>query len=332
MAIEHIWVVHTPVQIAPLVEKASAVAIGWKEMGDFSMLKTWEELKKKYESVYSETGARAWNITGQIYRFAQEINKNDIILVPLKASREVLVGQVTSEYLHDSELVSKDYPNVRRLRWLKKLSRDQLSVPFRNTLGGIMTVFNANAHSRELNRLMGAEIVKVDEAIEVESEIPTTLILEDLKEKTEQMILDSISQMDAFDFQKLVAGLLRTLGYQVIRLSQPGPDGGFDIDASPDILGFEPPRVKVQVKNRKNQASRPEIQQLAGVTGATHKLFVSASGFNAGALKEAEKHPELSLIDGERLIELLLEYYEKLDHESQALVPLRKVYVLAKPS
>lgn len=332
MAEAHVWLVHSPIEIAKTVEKDSVVAIGWEQMGDLSALDTREDMKQRYESVYSETGVKAGIGAGQLYRFSHEIGKGDIVLTPLKLTREVLVGQVVSEYIYDSGIVSPYYPNVRRVKWLKKVSRDELSVPFRNTIGGIMTVFNVDAHSGEVNRLVGKEVVKVETAIEAEPEIPTAFIYQDIREKAEQMVLDFLSQMDAFDFQKLVAGLLRAMGFKIIKVSTPGPDGGFDIDASPDIFGFESPRIKVQVKNRKAQATGPEVQQLAGVTGATHRLFVSISGFNSVALREADKHPNLALIDGDRLVSLLLEHYERLDHECQALVPLRKVYVLAKSS
>jgi len=330
MSDKHVWLVHTPIEITQTVGKASVVAIGWEQMGDLSTLQTREEIKHKYESVYSVTGVKAGVGAGELYRFAHEIKKGDIILTPFKVSREVWIGEVISDYIYDPAIVSPNYPNIRRVKWLKKMSRDELSVPFRNTIGGIMTVFNVDAHSSELNKLLGKEVVQVEKAIEVEAEIPPTFIYEDIRERTEQMILDFLSQMDAFDFQKLVAGLLRAMRFQITRISPPGPDGGFDIDASPDIFGFESPRIKVQVKNRKVQANRPEVQQLAGLTGATHKLFVSTSGFNAGAIREAEKNSNLALIGGDRLVDLLLEHYEKMDYESQALVPLRKVYILAK--
>lgn len=328
----HVWLVHTPIEIADIVEKNHLVAVGWAAMGDLSALHTREQIKKKYELEYSETGAKSRVAAGQLHRFVHEMKKGDIVLTPLKTSRQVLIGEIISDYIHDPKLVSPRYPNIRRVKWLKKVSRDQLSVPFRNTIGGIMTVFNVDAHSTEVNKLLGKQFAKVETAIEAEPELPLTFIYEDLKEKAEEMILDYLHQIDPFDLQRLVAGLLQATGFKIIRISSPGPDGGFDIDAAPDIFGFESPRIKVQVKHRKGPATGPEIQQLAGVTGATHKLFVATGGFNAGAVKEAEKHSNLSLIDGERLVNLLLEHYEKLDHESQALVPLRKIYILTKPA
>ena len=328
----HVWVVRAPVEIADTVKKASVVAIGWREMGDLAAVRTREEIGSKVQSVYGITGPRARVWVGQLYRFVSQIKIGDIVLTPLKLSREVLIGEISSEYAYAPRVVSPEYPNIHRVRWLKPpVSRDDLSVPFRNSIGGLSTIFNVDAHSEEVNKLLGREVVKVESAIEAEDEGWTTDIYEDIKERTKEMVSDLLSKIDPFDFQNLVAGLLKATGFRILRVSTPGPDGGFDIEAARDIFGFEQPRVKVQVKRRKEQATGPEVQQLAGVTGATHKLFVSMSGFTAPAISEAAKHSEIARMDGDQLVDLLLEHYERLDPESQAMVPLRRVYILAKP-
>ena len=52
--------------------------------------------------------------------------------------------------------------------------------------------------------------------------------------------------MDAYDFQKLVADLLKAIGYHVSWIAPPGKDGGVDILAYTDALGTQGPRIKVQ--------------------------------------------------------------------------------------
>jgi restriction system protein len=54
--------------------------------------------------------------------------------------------------------------------------------------------------------------------------------------------------MNPFDFQQLVADLLRAMGYHVSWVSPPGKDGGVDIIAYTDPLGTKLPRIKVQVR------------------------------------------------------------------------------------
>jgi restriction system protein len=52
--------------------------------------------------------------------------------------------------------------------------------------------------------------------------------------------------MNPYDFQDLVADLLRAMSYHVTWVSPPGKDGGVDILAWPDALGTRPPRIKVR--------------------------------------------------------------------------------------
>jgi restriction system protein len=73
-------------------------------------------------------------------------------------------------------------------------------------------------------------------------------------EEAEELAWTEISSylraMNPYDFQDLVADLLRAMSYHVTWVSPPGKDGGLDILAWPDALGARPPRIKVQVKRR----------------------------------------------------------------------------------
>src|SRR3712207_7764782 len=62
-----------------------------------------------------------------------------------------------------------------------------------------------------------------------------------------------IASLGPYDFQNLVAELLRAMGYHVPHVSPPGPDGGIDIMAYRDPLGTTAPRIKVQVKHRQSK-------------------------------------------------------------------------------
>ena len=73
---------------------------------------------------------------------------------------------------------------------------------------------------------------------------------DEVRTKSADMITDLLHKIDAYGFQELVAGLLRAAGYRT-RESPPGPDGGIDIRAFPDLFGFGSPRIRVQVKHRR---------------------------------------------------------------------------------
>jgi len=331
MSDPQVWVVRggNNNEIAQDVEKASAIAIGWSGMGKLDSLTSRNEFKKHYRSKYPDASERRVAIgAGQVYRFVRKIRMGDLTLTPIVASREVLVGEVIGDYEFNPQIISKGYPHIRRVKWLGKVSRDDVSPAFKNTLGGISTVFQATVHLDETKALLSGE----PPLEPPDGDEPP--FYEDVRKKADEMILDLISQIDAYDFQELVAGVLRAMGFRT-RVSSKGPDGGVDIRAHPDAFGFQHPRIRIQVKHRKGQASRQEIQQFAGAVGyggQNHNgLFVSTGGFTKPAESEAEKHPNITMIDRDSFVELLLEHYDNLEPQYQAMIPLRKVYIPVPP-
>jgi restriction system protein len=67
-------------------------------------------------------------------------------------------------------------------------------------------------------------------------------------------------------FADFIAHLLNTMGYRT-RVSPEGPDGGIDIVAHKDELGFEPPIIKVQVKSSEGSIGDPAVPALYGKVG-----------------------------------------------------------------
>ena len=80
---------------------------------------------------------------------------------------------------------------------------------------------------------------------------------------------------DPFDFQDLVAAVLRAMGFQAVS-TDPGPDRGIDIVAHPDAFGFETPRIKAQVKHRKSTTGGPDMRSFIGTLRSGESgLYVS---------------------------------------------------------
>ena len=118
------------------------------------------------------------------------------------------------------------------------------------------------------------------------------------------------------------------MGYRT-RVSPAGPDGGIDIMAHKDELGFEPPIIKVQVKSGAGNVGAPEVQALYGNLSAPSEygLFVALGAFTAPALNFARGKSNLRLIDGMQLIDMVLLHYEHLDSRYKGLLPLKRVYI-----
>lgn len=190
------------------------------------------------------------------------------------------------------------------------------------------------AFSREAKRLYRQwrrDQPEVDEGGEGES-LGATTTLEEAEEGAWAEIETHLSQMNPFDFQDLVAGLIRAMGYHVSWISPPGPDKGVDIIAHTDPLGIEGSRIKVQVKRRADRISVEGIRSFMALLGESDAgIFVSIGGFTSDAETEArsQERRRLMLVDSKRLFDLWVEHYAKIPEDQKRLLPLRPIYYLA---
>ena len=136
-----------------------------------------------------------------------------------------------------------------------------------------------------------------------------------------------MQKLDWEEMQELVAGILRAMGYKT-SVASPGPDRGRDIIASPDGLGLEQPRIRVEVKHRNETVGAPLLRSfLGGLRQSDRGLYVSTGGFTKEARYEAERATiPVTLVDIDDLAQLLIKNYDTADTETKALVPLVKIY------
>lgn len=141
-----------------------------------------------------------------------------------------------------------------------------------------------------------------------------------------------LSGMNPYEFQELVASLLRAMDYHVSWVAPPGKDGGIDILASPDPLGTRPPRIKVQVKRQAQAVSVDGLRSFMALLGEGDVgLFVCVGGFTRDAADEArtQEKRKVTLIDLEKLVDLWIAHYSRLDDEARIRLPLKPIYFLA---
>jgi restriction system protein len=160
----------------------------------------------------------------------------------------------------------------------------------------------------------------------------TSVNVESAQEAAWAEIAAYLSTMDAYEFQDLVAALLRAMGYHVAWVSPPGPDRGLDILAYTDPLGATGPRIKVQVKRRADKTSVEGIRSFLAILGPHDVgLYICAGGFTSEAEREARSQEtrRLTLVDLHGLFDLWVQHYESIDDADKALLPLRPVWFLA---
>ena len=146
------WVVRAGIDcgIIEHVRRRSVIAIGWPALGDCSGLHTREAFRAVYQRVYPHISMQS----GQVYRFVREIMVGDTVLTPDSPAREVLIGVVAGEYSYEPDRMDKPYPQVRRVRWLNTVSRDDMSPRLRRKLHCQLTVFTVPEFDEEIERLV----------------------------------------------------------------------------------------------------------------------------------------------------------------------------------
>jgi restriction system protein len=105
-----------------------------------------------------------------------------------------------------------------------------------------------------------------------------------------------------------------------------------DVLAWTDPLGTKPPRIKVQVKRRKDNIAVDELRSFLAVPGDDDVgLFVTTGRFTRDAHDEVrlQARRKITLIDRERLVELWIRYMDQLSEEGRQLLPLKPIYFLA---
>lgn len=313
------------------------VAFNGHELGRLSCATTRDELLRLYAERYpmeKESSRVSW--TGQLLRLIHEMKVGDDVICADRERRRYLVGKISSgyEWLPDAE---GTYPQARRVTWTHETSRDALSAATRNTLGSVLTVFKVNpeaarevlASAVPLGATPPAPVVEKNREKNAEM---MGLISAETFSKADELIEDQIDALGWQQMQQLIAGILRAMGYRTT-VSEPGPDRGVDVFASPDGLGLEEPRIFVEVKHRAAAMGAKEIRAFVGGRRKGDKcLYVSTGGFSKDAHYEADRADvAVTLITLPKLRQLVVDFYDKLDAETRSLVPLRRLYWPSPP-
>ncbi len=158
-----------------------------------------------------------------------------------------------------------------------------------------------------------------------------TFSLDQAESNALQGIQKHIDTLNPYEFQDLVAALLRAMGFHTPIIASKGRDGGVDIVAYKDPLGVEVPRIKVQVKHRDQKANAQTVRELLGILRKDGDvgLIVSSGGFTSDAVDEMRRSPvHIEAIGMKELIALWEEHYDKVEEDMKALLPLKRIAFL----
>jgi restriction system protein len=294
-------------------------------------------IKKIYPGAKPATQA---NFAAQVNQFVNTIAVGDIVVSPLKTLSKIGISEVTGPY----ERLENGYP-ARPVKWLATdIPRDAFKQDLLYSFGAFMTVCEVkrnDALKRVLAVAKGGKdpgdgavadlpsksqvTGEIDGGEEVDRTVNLELIARDQIERRISSIFTG------HEFTNLIAAILTAQGYET-HVSPAGPDSGIDIVAGRGALGFEPPRLVVQVKSGDINVDQPTLQGLIGCVQdaqADQGLLVSWSGFKPTVRKRTnELYFRVRFWGRDEIVNALLSVYDKLPEEIRAELPLRRTWTL----
>lgn len=137
-------------------------------------------------------------------------------------------------------------------------------------------------------------------------------LLREQEDAVREQIRETLRTINPYLFEELVKRLLEAMGYEDVEVTSASHDGGVDVKAKIEV-GITTVTEVVQVKRYQGSISRPVLDQLRGSLhrfDAMRGTIISTGKFSSGTKEAAfEKGAApITLIDGDKLIDLLMEH------------------------
>lgn len=277
---------------------------GFQDFPDFTECTTKDEVAALIQvALPGASTGRIHTHTGQLWALRSRVTEGDLLVMPLKTTKQIALGVKSSGYLYRAEDPERDKRHVVRVDWRRvDLPRTAVKQDLLFTLGSALSIF-APSKNNAVVRLEHLLTHGIDPGFAstmglpggggatpigdtgTEGDVDTPELTTDI----EQVAADQITVRIAEDFAghalaTLVTALLTAEGF-VCTQSPPGPDGGIDVMAGRGPLGLDSPRLLAQVKSG-GQIGSPVVTQLHGVMstyGADQGLLVAWGGLSKQA-------------------------------------------------
>ena len=186
----------------------------------------------------------------------------------------------------------KRYPSLISGEEIQRITSSYVNASVSQTSDDMLVVEPLNVHSSPDDQLEQA--------------------LQALRQSTANELLEMLKKSDPNRFEVLVLDVLHGLGYGISRhdLQRVGGSGDAGIDGviSLDKLGLE--KIYVQAKRWQSSIGRPELQAFYGALAgqkAKRGIFITTSDFTQQAADYAKSIEGIVLINGKRLVSLMID-------------------------
>ena len=281
------------------------------------------------------------NNMSQFWAMFRKMQIGDWIVLPSKKRSSIHFGKITSNYTFDSSLGSPYY-HYREVDWFATdIPRSTFDQDILYSMGAFITICRIQRNDAE-NRIKAIAATNWQTK---PTPLSNTQVLNEADDEQLQGSFDielaSYDQISTYlirkfkghGMERLIQAILEAQGYTTY-LSPEGPDHGIDILAASGPLGFQSPKICVQVKTSNTPVDRPTLDQLVGSMhnfGADQGILVSWSGFKTSVEKEVPKQFfKVRLWDAKSVISELFKVYDRLNEEIRTEIPLKRVWVLTE--
>ena len=317
--------------------------VGFREVPDLTEVTTREQVKKIVSVARPGATARqVANTAGQLWALRAGVTPGDLVVLPLKKDPQIALGSVTAGYGYreDENSVAR---HCIRVDWKRTdVPRTAVRQNLLYSLGAFMTVcqIKRNDGAWRLQQILHTGIdpgerTEAVEAVEVgdtdAADSPESVF--DLERLGRDQIQAFVAEQFAgHGLSNLVAAVLRAEGF-FTQVAPLGPDGGIDVFAGRGPLGLDSPNLIVQVKSSPTPVDVKIVRELHGVLsthGADQALLVAWGGVNKVARRELQgQFFRVRVWDADDLLDAVLRNYDRLDEETSADLPLKRICSLA---
>lgn len=305
------------------------IGIGWDFDGADIAAMNREQIRAAYGQAHpGDSKGKVAAGVGQVYRFAHDMTTDSTVVMYDPESRLYHLGVITGPRVVVCDMDGVTY--TRAVKWGETAPRDVLSPSSKNSLGGIQTIFAVSDEvMADLMNAVGDKSAAASNSSSVDDNDVTNdeETLAATYDNGIELIKDRVNQLDWEDMERLVAGLLKAMGY-CARVMPKGPDGGRDVVSSPDALGLESPRIVAEVKHRKGAIGAPAVRAfIGGLRAGDRGLYVSTGGFTKEARYEADRaNIPVRLLDLDAFVRHYVEIYDKTNDDTRSILPLTRIW------
>lgn len=294
------------------------VAIGWMPDTDLSAVESRAALTPLYRAAYPKDTSPVvvGQQVGQIARFLLEMKAGDLVITP-DANTELLWHGVIApdpSYRYAPGDTALPFAHRRLVQWsLLPIQRGGLSVPLQNTMRSSLTVFGITP-ADEILRVCG-----------LGANLPST---PPAAFHPYRAVLDHVLQLDDKEFEILVGHLLTALGFEGSEVTGKSGDGGVDATGELNVANMVKVKLFVQAKRYAlgTRITAKVVKDLrSNIPAGGQGAFITTADFQAKAHEVALEpgFPRIGLINGNQLVDLLIEHWSAIPPEFQQRLGLK---------